>query len=193
VWCPGYFVFWIPVAIAGVVLVAVNGMAFTRKSMVIAGFFAIWSAALLIVNFGGYISPRSKPESNSYLMLAQKIKSETLPEDVVIMTGVGYLAYSDVYVPYFAQRNVISLHQVMSQHRGYKAGGMRWLSRSVDKKIKNGNSVYVLSEVLDSNQAWQSLTIRYGLNRKDVKNVLSKYTLVPKFKWKDQTVYLLKR
>lgn len=188
VWTPGFFVFWIPVAAAWVVFLIVNGSAGTGRkyALAVASFAAVCFG---IANLWLYVLPKMPKESNRPLMIAQKVKQNTPEKSLVIVAGMGYVANMEVYIPYFAERETVSLHHAMIRH-GDK--GIKWLREKINKNLSEGSCVYVFGEVFDSPKAWQELGERYGLNRQDVRAELIPFRPVKRFKVSDQPVYELR-
>lgn len=188
VWTPGYFVFWIPVAAAWVMLLTVNGSA-RRDRRFTFGLASLAALCFAAANLWLYVLPRMPVESNPSIVIARKIRESTPPKSLVIVTGMGYIADMEVYIPYFGKRETISLHQTMLRHGGE---GIDRLQRKIRGELSEGNHVYVLGEVFDSPKAWRELTGRYGLKKQDVRAALIPFRPVKRFRVSDQPVYELR-
>jgi len=187
VWTPGFFVFWIPVALAWVIFLVVNGSAVisSKYTFVVALLAAVCFG---IANLWLYVLPKMPEESNRPLMIARKVKQNTPEKSLIIVTGMGYVANMEVYIPYFAERETVSLHHAMIRHGD---NGMKWLLEKIKNSLAEGSRVYIFGEVFDSPKAWQELGARYGLNRQDVRAMLIHFRPMKRFKVSDQPVYEL--
>ena len=188
VWNPGYFVFWIPVMSAWVMVLAVNASAWTDRR------YVVWTAAaaavcFAIANAALYVLPRMPAESNQSLAIARQVRANTPARSLVVVAGTGYLAQMEVYLPYFSERETVSLHEVMSRHG---KNGLRWLARKLRADLSAGKHVYLFGEAFDSPKAWQELSARYGLERQAVHGVLDSFRPKPVFRAGDQLVYELR-
>jgi hypothetical protein len=188
VWTPGFFVFWIPVEAAWVMILVVNASARHSRNLVLE--VAVLAAFCFgVANLWLYVLPKMPVESNSSLVIAQEVRENTPPKSLVIVDGMGYIANMEVYIPYFGKRDTISLHQAMLRH-GNK--GMSWLQQRIRRELSSGNRVYALGEVFNSPKAWQELTERYGIERGDVRAALMPFHPVKRFRVSDQPVYELR-
>ncbi|MEN6372484.1 MAG: hypothetical protein ABFD64_10790 [Armatimonadota bacterium] len=188
VWTPGYFVFWIPVAAAWVMILTVNGAA-RRDRRFTFGVASLAALCFATANLWLYVLPRMPVESNPSIVIARKIRENTPPKSLVIVAGMGYIADMEVYIPYFGKRETISLHQTMLRHGGK---GIDRLQQKIRGELSEGNRVYVFGEVFDSPKAWQELTKRYGIKRQDVRAALIRFRPVKRFRVSDQPVYELR-
>jgi len=188
VWTPGFFPFWIPVAAALVMLVVVNSSSGSARRLVLT-VTIIAAVSLGIINLWFYILPKIPKETNASILIAEKVKANTPTDSLVIVTGMGYMPQMEVYLPYFAERETISLHQVMIRH---KSKGIDWLTQRIAQHLLEGKKVYVFGEVFDSPRAWNELEARYGLNREHVRQAISRFNPKKRFRVSDQPVYELR-
>ncbi|HOK53472.1 MAG TPA: hypothetical protein PKV43_03320, partial [Armatimonadota bacterium] len=101
----------------------------------------------------------------------------------------GHTPQMEVYLPHSAERETISLHQVMIRH---KSKGIDWLTQRIAQHLLEGKKVYVFGEVFDSPRAWNELEARYGLNREHVRQAISRFNPKKRFRVSDQPVYELR-
>ncbi len=186
VWAPGYFAFWIPVASAIVMVLAVNSVHINRVVPVASAIAIVLGA----VNFTQYVLPHMPERSNKSVTIARAVALNTPRGSFVVVSGMGYLAQMEVYVPYFANRRVISLNQVMGRHG---ARGIEALRADIRSRLDAGTGVYVLEDVTEPGEAWRQLGRRYGIDREQVWRAFAGFQLTPTFLAGNQHVYVLKR
>lgn len=187
VWSPGYFIFWLPVISAIFILVTVNASTGSGRRFV-APTAALASVLLFATNLYLYILPNMPTQRNGTIVVARKVRQLTPSNALVIIDGMGDLAQLEVYIPYFAERDTISVHQVMSR-QGEQ--GPKWLRHLVNQKLRSGDPVYVFGEVYDSPMAWRQLTKRYGPSAVSVRKMLQSFPAEMRFRASDQPVYKL--
>jgi hypothetical protein len=125
-----------------------------------------------VTNLVFFVVPKMSAEANKALMIARQVKAETPQGSVIIVAGMGHIPEMETYLPYFAERDIISLNQTMGRHG---PDGIKWLVKEVEKDLAAGRRIYVFSEVFDSGKAWKELGKRYGLKKEDVARALSPF------------------
>lgn len=138
VWCPGAFVFWVPVLMPlGVLLLM------ARPAVRPA---AAWVGVFTLLNFLAGILPYLKPVAGLSQGVALDIRAHTPPRSLIIVPGVGADAQGEVDIPYFANRPVLSLHGLLA-HSATLPGAEAALNKSLAGAWGAGREVYVLGEV----------------------------------------------
>lgn len=216
VWVPGYFAYWMPVAF-GLLLVAallVEGIALSLAgerlpawsgSALRAGALALFclSAWRLSLSNMDSVRKRQDPSMNRYLTIAREVEAHTRggdlatrrPGDLIVLTGAGNYATVETYVPYFANRDVLTLMYAL-KHEGPGSGKTRqdaleWLRASFEQRWRRGAQVYVLGDVLGMRDAYPALQQRYGLSFEETKSYFDTFQREPAFTTRGQPAYRL--
>jgi hypothetical protein len=163
--------------------------------MAVAGVPALMLLGLLPILFThAYrlaIRPRMEAKTNPHLQIAVTLRQTTQPGDLIVATGAGWLAQSEVYIPYFSQRPLLSLQQVMKQQHGDQEAAFAYLRRYMERCWDRGGQVYVLQEVLASGPAYTVLHERYGLSQADALRFFQAYAPRPALGAGPHTVWVL--
>ncbi len=181
VWCPGAFVFWVPVLIPlGTLLLLANSN---------PRLLGVWVGVFAGLNFLAGILPYLKPVAGLSQRVAQDIKAHAPPHSLVVLSGVGDDAQCEVDVPYFAGRPVLSLHGLLAHTKTLPAAQAS-LDQSIAGAFGAKRQVYVMGEM------WSRRDQVVGLNRQspgltgaDVQALFRDYTLVPAWNGPRGTVW----
>ncbi len=191
VWSPGYFVFWVPVLVPTAVMLAL-ALAHYRARR--GGLAANWLLGVWIVLYGllnaqASILPHLAPDSDPFRRIAADVRAHTREGDLVLVAGAGDGGPCEVALPYFADREVLSLHGLLTRSRNDKgealfgAGGAQ---AQIDASLLAGHAVYALDEVIPAGvnlgaahnpHTLADLAARHSLTQGDLKTLLSPYTL----------------
>ena len=191
VWSPGYFVFWVPVLIPTAVMLAL-ALAHYRARR--GGLAANWLLGVWIVLYGllnaqASLLPHLAPNSDPFRRIAADVRAHTQEGDVVLVAGAGDGGPCEVALPYFADREVISLHGLLTKSRNDKAAalfGTDGVQAQMDAALQSGRAVYALDEVIPAGvnlglahtpHTLADLAARHGLTQADLKTLLSSYAL----------------
>jgi hypothetical protein len=152
VWQPEYFVFRVPAVIASCMLLAMVASHYRarRSGAIWLVSIAIWVAFCGVSNYVLSISHASNASGNRFYASAMTFKANTKPNDLIILTGSGDAESSEVYIPYFAKRQVFSIHTEMAHsHNDFNV-----LKATLQNKIAStrlsGGSVYITNDFFDS-------------------------------------------
>jgi hypothetical protein len=126
-------------------------------------------------SYGQEIAPRLEASTNGNLALAETVRRATHPDDLVLVTGAGWLALGEVYIPYFSRRPMLALQAVLKQEQGDKAAAFERLRREMERRWARGQQVYILHEVLASRAAYSVLAERYGVRQSDALQFFEPY------------------
>lgn len=163
VWSPGYFIFWIPVVLAAAVLTTAGAGLVWKPAF--RGFpcaaILVWCACVGGQNAAEGIVPHLQTESSPFQRIAADIKEHTGPGDIVILTGEGDLAECEVNIPYFADREAISLHTMLARQRDDAGAAKAAIQAQIDAAIRSDHGVYVLDEAHDPAGASKLLVSRH--------------------------------
>ena len=93
------------------------------------------------------------------------------------------LVTCEVALPYFADRDVISLHGLLTKKRDDKAAALSLAQSEINSTLAAGHAVYALDEVVPTHSAktLAALSAKHHLTPADLKTLLSPY--VRTFAW----------
>ena len=191
VWSPGYFVFWVPVLVPAAVMLAL-ALAHYRARR--GGLAANWLLGAWIVLYGllntqAYFLPHVAPGSDPFRRVAADVRAHTQEGDVILVAGAGSGGPCEVALPYFADREVISLHGLLTKNRDDKAAalsGAGGAQAQIGAALAAGRSVYALDEIIPAGvnlgaahdrRTLADLAARHHLTQADLKALLSPYVL----------------
>ncbi len=171
VWCPGAFVFWVPVLIPlGTLLLLANPN---------PRLLGIWVGVFAGLNFLAGILPYLKPVAGLSQRVAQDIKAHTLPRSLVVLSGVGDDAQCEVDVPYFAGRPVLSLHGLLA-HTKTLSAAQAALDQSLTGAFGAKRQVYVMGEMWSRQSEVAGLTRQSpGVSSAGLRALFGRYMLTP--------------
>ena len=175
VWSPGYFVFWVPVLIPAGTLLALSLA--QRKSPLASGLLGAWVIACALLTLQTSILPHLAPSSDPFRRMAADVRAHTRFGDVVVVAGAGDGGPCEVALPYFADRDVISLHGILTKRRDDKAAAIAQAQAEMDAALASGRSVYVLDEAVPghSPKTLAALAAKHGITGEDLAALLSPY------------------
>ncbi len=171
VWCPGAFVFWVPVLVPlGTLLLL------ARPDPRLIG---IWIGVFMTLNFLAGILPYLKPVAGVSQRVALDVKSHTPPRSLIIVSGVGDDAQCEVDVPYFANRPVLSLHGLLA-HSPSLPAAQATLNKSLAGALGANRQVYVLGEIWTARDSVKGLQKQSpNLDSATLHSLFDGYTLAP--------------
>ena len=180
VWSPGYFVFWVPVLIPTSLLLALTLAHYrARRGGRIANWLlGAWIAGYAALNLTISIEPHLAPSSDPFRRIAADVRAHTSFGDVVVVAGAGDGGPCEVALPYFADRDVISLHGLLTKKRDDKLAALSLVRSEIDRTLASGHAVYALDDVVPSHnaRALAALSAKHGLTANDLTTLLSPYT-----------------
>lgn len=181
VWCPGAFVFWVPVLIPLGTLLLLAGPP--------PRLLGVWVGVFAGLNFLAGILPYLKPVAGLSQRVALDIKAHTPPRSLVVLSGVGDDAQCEVDVPYFAGRPVLSLHGLLA-HTQTLPAAQAALDQSLAGAFGAKRQVYVMEEMWSRRDQVAGLTRQSpGLSGADVQTLFRGYLLVPAWNGPRGTVW----
>ena len=171
VWCPGAFVFWVPVLIPlGTLLLLASPP---------PKLLALWVGVFALLNFLSGILPYLKPVAGLSQRVALDIRQHTPPRSLIVVTGVGDDAQCEVDIPYFANRPVLSLHGLLAHSRTLPAARSA-LEDSLTRASGAGRQIYVLDELWSCRDCVKGLQRQSpGLTGSDLQALFPPGTLTP--------------
>ena len=145
VWCPGAFVFWVPALppLGVLLLLALRHVPlFGRHTgLALGGWVAVYAALNLLAG----IAPYLKPVAGISQRVAADILANTPRRSLVLVAGVGDDAQCEVDIPYFANRPVLSLHQVLTHAHDFGEARTA-VQTSLARAFGAGRHVYLLDQ-----------------------------------------------
>ena len=181
IWCPGAFVFWVPVLVPlGALLLR------TKLNPRLLG---VWIGVFAGLNFLAGILPYLKPVAGLSQRVALDVKAHTPPRSLIVVSGVGDDAQCEVDVPYFASRPVLSLHSLLA-HTATLPSAQADLDHSLAGALGAKRQVYVLGEMWSRRDQVAGLNRQVpGLSGADVQALFRDCTLVPAWNGPRGTVW----
>ena len=177
VWSPGYFVFWVPVLVpAGALLALTLAHYRARRGGRAANWLAgVWIAVYGLLNLQASILPHLAPSSDPFRRISADVRAHTRAGDVVVVAGAGDGGPCEVALPYFADRNVISLHGLLTKQRDDKAAALALARSEIASALGAGHGVYALDEVVPYHnaRALAALSAKHGLTAADLAALLA--------------------
>ena len=185
VWSPGYFVFWVPVLVPASTLLALTLAHYRarRGGILVNWLLGGWIAAYALLNLQVSIFPHLAPSSDPFRRIAADVRAHTQIGDVVLVAGAGDGGPCEVALPYFADRDVISLHGLLTKKRDDKAAALASAQSQIAAALASGHAVYALDEVvpMHNEKTLAALAAKHHLTDEDLKTLLSPY--VRTFAW----------
>ncbi|BDI31408.1 hypothetical protein CCAX7_34590 [Capsulimonas corticalis] len=163
VWSPGYFVFWVPVLIPTGLLLALSLAHYRagRTGLAVNWILGVWIALYAVVNFMASIGPHQNTQSSPFRRIAMDVRRHTAPGDLIVAAGAGDAAQCEVDIPYFADRDCISIHTMTTRARENAVRSRETIQAKIAQTLAAGNRVYVLDEVLSDKSVLDALHKRH--------------------------------
>lgn len=172
VWNPGYFVFWMPMAVAIILWLPMTcaGLKSWRNAATVL-LFAL-ATYFLLGNLWSTILPRRKWNHNPMLQVCNSLKKHSSEGDIVFVTGMSDLAVAETYIPYFTPLELKSVNIEMKDH-GAKMAIDR-MRADIQDQMTHGHQVLLLDE-FDKQAAWRGMTDRYNAPPDTKEQILNGY------------------
>ncbi len=179
VWSPGYFVFWVPVLIpTGVMLALALAHFRAGKGGLTANWLVgFWIALYATLNAQASILPHLTPGSDPFRRIAADVRAHTSPGDVVVVAGAGDGGPCEVALPYFADREVVSLHGLLTKARDDQPAAFAAAQAQIADTLAMGHAIYALDEVIPGHDphTFAALAIRHHVLPTDLKTFFAPY------------------
>lgn len=173
VWNPGYFVFWFAQTVFLIALLAVGWHGgIYRRSVKLA--LSVVAATLVGITYVGSIAPKHALP-NPHLALAARVQRIADPQGLVVLSGMGGAAEAEVYVPYFARMQALALHTVWAEAGGDTEEATRATRALIDRVLRRGNRVYLLSEATHDPGSLRAMDRRYGVTPAQLREIFAPY------------------
>ena len=136
-----------------------------------------WIAVYAFLNLQNSILPHLAPASDPFRRIAADVRAHTRFGDVVLVAGAGDGGPCEVALPYFADRDVISLHGLLTKKRNDKAAALSLAQSQIAGALASGRAVYALDEVIPmhNEKTLAALAAKHHLTDDDLKTLLSPY------------------
>ncbi len=163
IWSPGYFVFWVPVLapISILVALALAHYRARRGGVWVNWLVGAWIILFATLNVQASILPHLRANASPFAVAARDIRARTLPGDVVLLAGAGDGAQCEVDIPYFADREVVSLHTLLTRAREDKTKAWNAAAAQMALTVRSGHAVYALDELWHNKRTSDALTHRH--------------------------------
>ncbi len=179
VWSPGYFVFWVPVLVPASLLLALTLAHYRarRGGRAANWLVGLWIVLYAVLNLQVGILPHLSPQSDPFRRIAAAVRAHTQLGDVVLVAGAGDGGPCEVALPYFADRDVISLHGLLTKKRDDKAAALSLAQFEINSTLASGHAVYALDDVIPTHNAktLAALAAKHHLTSADLQALLSPY------------------
>ena len=179
VWSPGYFVFWVPALVPASTLLALTLAHYRarRGGRVVNWLLGSWIVVSGALNLQAGILPHLPPMSDPFRRIAADVRAHTPRGDAVLVAGAGDGGPCEVALPYFADRDVISLHGLLTKKRDDKTAALALAQSEITAALASGHAAYALDEVIPTHneKTLAALAARHGLTDDDLKTLLSPY------------------
>lgn len=167
VWQPSYFVFRVPTIMGGAILMAIVWSHYRAQR---AGRFwlvaiGVWIGLYGISNYVLSIGPHADPKGNPYTAFAEDVRRHTAAPDLIVLPGTGFGEPDEVYIPYFSQRDVFSIHTEMAHHNERFDEMAQALHARMDQARAAGGTVYLLDDLYEPGLAEDCLMRQHGITR----------------------------
>ncbi|MEO7716108.1 MAG: hypothetical protein ABIY70_07890 [Capsulimonas sp.] len=163
VWSPGYVVFWVPVLIPTGLLLAFSLAHYRagRMGLAVNWLLGVWIALYAVSNFMSSIGPHQDPQSSPFRRTAMDVRSHTVRGDLIVVAGAGDAAQCEVDIPYFADRDCISIHTMAARAKENADRTRSTIQSRIAQTLASGNHVYVLDEVMSDRSVLEALHKRH--------------------------------
>ena len=163
IWSPGYFVFWVPVLAPVSVLVglALAHYRARRGHVWVPWLVGAWIVLFATLNLQASMLPHLRTNASPFATAARDIRARTLPGDVVLLAGAGDGAQCEVDIPYFADREVVSLHGLLTRAHENKALAWNAASAQMEQATFSHHAVYALDELWHNKRTAEALAHRH--------------------------------
>lgn len=178
IWDPGYWVFWLPLTVATLALVACLAHSAPNWLRVpVAVSLLGWAAASAVVNGESSFLRRMVEANNPELVALKNLKAIAKPGDLLLTTGIGAGAKFEVYTPYFAEMNVSVAQMELKRSGGDFRRAMASIRGKIQSAMARGSKVFVAREFYADFQ-WDALGRRYQVPQGAQKLILAGYDRV---------------
>ncbi|MES2461082.1 MAG: hypothetical protein V4671_10905 [Armatimonadota bacterium] len=174
IWDPGYYVFWFAQGLFLITLLAI-GWKHAVSSTSGKALLLVLVLALAGINYAAAIKPRQDSAQNPHLGLARSLFPFAEPRGLLLATGAGMAAETEVYVPYFARLQVLALHQALAEAGGNSEVAFASVQRTLEKVLKRDDPVFLLSEVITPGEGQRALAKRYGITPNQIEALFQTY------------------
>lgn len=163
VWSPEYFVFKVPMLFPITVLLALALTHYRarRGGVLVNWIVGLWIILYAMLNIFASIAPNMRAGVSPFQREAQYVRSHTQPGDLIIVAGAGDTAQYEVDIPYFANRDVLSLHSLLTHAHENEEVALRDATAQVAQTLAAGHSVYLLNDVRYNKKTFEALHKRH--------------------------------
>jgi hypothetical protein len=149
VWSPGEYIFWVPALVPISLLLALTMAHFRsqRAGVLVNWLVGAWVLMYGCVNLVVDIGPHLQPLANPCERIAIEYRAHTKPGDLVLLAGAGDLARLEVDIPYFADRDCMSVHTTLARARDNVEVASHVLQANIAKTLASGHAVYVCDDL----------------------------------------------
>ncbi len=192
-WWPSYYQLWaVPltglVIFLGAQLHRNLGARLVRRGGLAAALFAA-SAFVASANAIAAYWPSHAISNNDYYVTTMEIRRATAKGDLIVVPGDDEY---EIYIPYFAGREAVSLHALLVEHLNNLDESIDDLRESMDRVWGAGHHVYVVSELRDSAVTYRDLYDLHHLTNESVGKHFREFETAGTVETRSLTLYLLR-
>lgn len=159
VWNPGYEVFWVPVLVPISTLLSLVAAHYRarRGGLLVNWLVGVWIALAATLNAVASIGPHLHRSSDPFQRAAADVRAHTRPGDLIVVAGAGDLGQAEVDIPYFAGRDVVSLHTSLARAHDDKTRAWGTIQSAIDQTLASGHDVYAFTDFVFNTHTWSDL------------------------------------
>jgi hypothetical protein len=193
-WWPSYYQLW-ALPLTGLIIFTatylhVNLGSRLMKQRVIGTALAGVVALVASANALSAWCPSHEIANNDYYVTTMEIGKSTGRGDLVVVPGDDEY---EIYLPYFARRNALSLHALLVEHLNNVDETFEDLETEMDRVWKEGHRVLIVSELRDTARVYSDLYELHHLTNDDVAGRFRRYRVLDTLETGTLTLYTLGR
>lgn len=170
------------------------------KAKLIRSLPCIFVSIIFTVNLLGFILPTHNPANNYSLQRSYFIKENTNFGDLIVFVGTGDSTLDSMYIPYFAKREPFSFYRFYTAYsqpfvKYYDNDLLKALDKRINMAFKNGYRVFALAGIFEVDKPYETMFyFKWPISNREIVNFLqNEYSIIPYLKFKNETVYEIRK